>query len=321
MSKPLACLALLLLLAADAADASGRLYLTTPAFEIGLAPGGTTTVSLHIWNVDAVTSDPTTITISGDRSGYTYTTASGACGPTTALPSGTSATFDVGALPAGAAFDCTFDITRAADEIDNQLVSFRAALLYSADVDILVGTFADITLRHELVSHSIDADGAVHGVFRLIARNVGNVPVDEFDTMTCYHTSRVSVALPGGCAPTHSFCRDFLPRPAPGARMPAVVPGSEVSCLVEVIGPPGVTPFVPLELDDQVFSDVWLHDTTTGGRVYDPDGASTVLSIGGGAGGGVVAPLPAASALSSLVLGLGVAIMAFVAVRRRAMAR
>lgn len=314
--------ALLLIGGIATANAAGELYVSSPQAAIAVAPGGTVPVVLHIENVADEVSDATTVEVRKEI-GYTFATSGAAgCGAVHDVTNPDVVAFDLPSLAAGATLDCTLAVTRSGEGIDDLQLGIDSPIVFRAP-DVILGTFADIALRNERVSYSVDESGVVHGVFRVIAKNIGNVPVGAFNAATCSHESTFNYSIGVGCTPTTSTCaRGMLPYRAQGALLPPLAPGEETSCLVEVTRPTPQPYVDTLHLDQDPYWDVWLIDTSTGGKVYDAEGANndTELSV-------PAAPEAGATAASTLspfaagLLGVGLLGVAWVSRRRFAMRR
>ncbi|HEY6940677.1 hypothetical protein [Dokdonella sp.] len=306
-----------------AAQAAGDLNFTTPQAAIAVERGGSTAMPIHVENTAAEASDATTVMVARLREGWTFALAGTGCGALHDTSEADVRAFDIPSLPPGGTLDCELTLTRSPAGIDDLHVQVWSAIGFRVTIDAIAGTFADIALDSELVSSSVDPSGVSHGVFRLTATNVGNVPVGAFDAMTCSHARTFNNAIAGGCAPTTSTCaREFVPTPAQGARLPALAPGEQASCLLEVPLPSPI-PFADdaLTIDQDPPWDVWLIDTATAGRVYDANAANNTARFDAPVGG--VAPIsaPAVSPPALALLGAGLVWIAAWVSRRRGLRR
>lgn len=282
----------------SAAHADPFLQLSTSQTFVAVAAGTAIEVALHLNNSGDSASVAGTVLFDAPA-GYAFEQRSApTCGVLEAAPNDNGVQFAVPPVAAGATLTCTIRITRAADTIDSVVLGIAAVSgSFHLISEIFVGTFVDIALSSERISYAVDTAGVAHGVFRLTAKNVGSVAVEAFDAATCSYEASIDSAIAGGCAATTSLCaRGFIPFAAQGARLPALAPGEETSCLLQ-LSAPATTPAAPtLTLDEEPEWNVFLIDASTGGHVFDanPANNATILPLvpaGGGAPGVAVPAL------------------------------
>jgi len=302
-----------------AAHAAGNVEISTPTLAVPLAPGASVAIPIHFHNIDTQPSDVDEVDFSIYDHGSTLwpVTVSGpsGCGPI----SSNGYSFPMVSLPAGGTLDCILTVTRPAGSVDDAAMDVWTSVDFNiSSLRIGLGRLADIALSNELVSYSTDPDGTAHGVFRVIARNVGSTPVGEFDAATCGGPA-FDNAIEGGCAPTTSQCaRGMVPYAAQGAHLPALAPGEQTSCLISVRSTTQVPQFGVLSLDQEPDWNVWLIDTTTGGDVYDPYEANNQTAlVAPGPAGSVAASAPTLSPFALALLGAGLLLTAAWASRSR----
>jgi hypothetical protein len=300
------------------AYAAGDVQITTPNLGVPLAPGVAVAIPIRFHNIDTQPSDVDEVDLSfyGTDTPWPVTVSGpSGCGPI----SSDGYSYPMVSLPAGGTLDCVFTVTRPVGSVDDAVLDVWTSVDFNLRaVRIGLGRLADIALTNELVSYSVDPDGTTHGIFRVIARNVGSTPVGEFDAATCAGPT-FDNAIQGGCAPTTSQCaRGMVPYPAQGAHLPALAPGEQTSCLISVRGTTQSPQLGVLTLDQEPDWDVWLIDMTAGHDVYDPyqaNNQTTLMAPAPGGGSGAQAA-PTLSPFALALLGAGMLFVAAWASRR-----
>lgn len=300
------------------AHATGNVEISTPTLAVPVAPGASVAIPIHFHNIDTQASDVDEVEFFTSGSTLWPITVSGpsGCGP---ISSNGYYSFPMVSLPAGGTLDCVFTVTRPADSVDDATLELWTSVDFNiSTLRIGLGKLADIALSNELVSYSVDPDGTTHGVFRLTARNVGSTPVGEFDAMTCSYSGAIDNAIEGGCAPTTSQCAlGMIPFEAQGAHLPALAPGEQTSCLINLRGTTQYPEFNALSLDQEPDWNIWLIDSATGRKVYDPYEANNQTTLmAPGPAGGITAPAPTLSPFALALLGAGLLLTAAWASRR-----
>lgn len=290
---------------------AGDIEVSLPQPAVAVAAGTVAMLPIHLHNADSLPSEATRVSIFYVPVAWTSVTSGAGCGAVQPVgETGTVAEFDSPSLPPGGSLDCILAVTRPADSIDDIHLTVQTYVDFNAHrASVVLGTLADIELRNSRVSYSIAPDGTTHSVFRLTARNVGNVSVGAFNAMTCSRQNSFDNTISGGCAPTTSECAlQQIPYPAQGALIPALAPGESFSCLLAVTGSSQFPHVDELTLDQDPSWNIWLIDALTGGTVYDGNTAdNTTLLLappGNPAGTAVAAPTSSPWALAMLALGL-----------------
>jgi len=324
MAIPRFAFAVLLATCGASAHAGGDLHFTTPHSAITVARGSVIAVPIHIENAAAEASDATSVNVARLHEGWSFAMGGApGCGQLHDTADAGVLAFDIPSLPPAGALDCSLTLSRSTAAIDDLRLQVWSEIGFRVTIDAIAGTFADIALDSDLVSLSVDANGVAHGLFRLTARNIGNVAIGAFDAMTCTYDRTFDNAIEGGCATTTSQCaRGMVPYAAQGARLPAIAPGEQTSCLLQVHGAHAIADTLRIDQDPEW--DVWLIDAATGGRVYDAnaaDNSTAITAAVGGGGSGTPSPAPTLSPLALALLGAGMLWIAARVSRRHGLRR
>lgn len=231
---------------------------------------------------------------------------------------------NVGSLAANERRECRVRVTRGTTVSNgNAYMAGRAldeagaALPGTESALYNLGTIADVALRVEPVSFALLPDGRAQSVHRFIVHNFGPDSVYPRDASACALVPQANVHfdvdLPGGCTRIIRTCSFDLP----GTRIVMGGPlasGQSASCLARATT---VTPFAEPLVQPFLIGPYFVD--TQGGSLPDTNGANDRAQVVIEPLGTPPAPMPvpALSAAARSALGVLLAALAVVAVRRR----
>lgn len=292
---------------------------TTPSTNIAVEPGSVADIPFVFSNDGDEASNEFDYVLDFGVYGYSFEQRSPPeCGPLLVIqPTLGRASFSVAPIAAHSQRTCVVRVTRDVATLDNGFADWLVAGNFDSRLSLVIGTFVDVSITATPVSSSVDINGILQEVFRVEARNLSVIDVDNvvlaLGSVCVPSTVTVDTDFAGGCERADLYCGFGGGASAPAMKLPSINAGQTQSCLMRVSAPVDAHASVQSSLAPEL-----LSNAATGGLIGDLDDSNNtpLLQLVAQPSGRVAVNAPDIGLVAKLLVGFLLVVIAARRLRR-----